>query len=152
MIHTYFYKTVIEMKKDDAPIHFAFTVAPLPILNTAKAALLANDDFTAEIYENGATSNGTQIYGTDTDRNDICPHGMVIKAGPTIISLGTLIWATRTFVGSVITGVNSKVNYDIKPKYNTIYIWKLSYNGKATGLIDIDFYWDEDHPGCPEIV
>lgn len=125
--------------------YFAFTTPLSNITRIHARVWLAPDiDYTITIYENATTTGGTPVPGFNNDRDSNNTALLLPVGAPTVNDIGYPIWVSRNGGGRNPVGVTPGNNYEIIAKGDTTYLFELTKEVTADGIVNIDFWWIED--------
>lgn len=141
----YFIKTFLEVVGIEGTTnYFCFQTPNNGKRIHAKAIMAPDVDTEINIYEDASVTEGTPISSFNCDRESEKTAVLIAKAAPTIIDLGTKLWASRTGGGKNPVGVAPGLNYEIIAKRGSTYLFEIiKRNNSGDLIIDIDFFWYE---------
>jgi hypothetical protein len=125
--------------------YFSFTAPVGATRIHAKALMSPDTDNIITIYEGGIITDGVNIIGINNDRNSNNTAELVVVAVPTIVDLGDIIWRARNGGGRNPVGVSPRLNYEIIARENTTYIFEVTKQTTADSIVDVNFWWYEEH-------
>ena len=147
MVHRFFHKSTVALAAGSVTVDFMFVVPPHLVHVDASMRIRSGSECQLELWEGATTSNdGTPISLYDVDRNCAGVPDLQAYANPTITAMGTKIWSS-TLSAQSVAEVNSDVNYDIIPRFNTKYIWRVVKSASQASWVDVDFFWWEARAG-----
>ncbi|MFA5999487.1 MAG: hypothetical protein WC783_00700 [Candidatus Paceibacterota bacterium] len=147
MVNEFYYKTTFELTDAASKKEYLLVAPALPVRIYSRILLYAGDAFTMDLYEDTTTSNdGTSVTFFNVNRVSAETQTMLSYHTPTLTGDGTLLWTTKTAANKSITGVSSKLNYEILLKSGSKYMWRVTKNGAGTSFVDLDLWWIEHTP------
>ena len=142
----YFFKSFIEDTGGAGSVtFFSFTTPNTTTRINARALLAPDVDFLVQIQEGAIITGGTPLEGFNNDRDSSNVAELITTINPIIVNGGTIIWTARNGGGKNPVGVSPGFNYEIIAKSNTTYIFNITKQVVQTGIIDVDFWWYEEH-------
>jgi len=125
--------------------YFSFCTPNTTTRIHAKAILFSDTDNTFEIFENATFTDGVPIAGQNNDRNSANIAELTAFATPNVSEEGDLMWAARNGGGRDPVGISLGLDYEIMARTDTCYLFKITKKSTADTVVDVNFFWYEEH-------